>query len=193
MFMFDIETLGVESNSVILSFSCIYFDPSKKDVTYEELLASAFFAKLDAKDQLSRLKRTASEDTLKWWGSMGSEIKAVSFTPKDSDLKAEDAMAKFKEWTEQFPNHDKCIVWARGNLDQVVFCSLETTCGLDNILPFWRWRDVRTAVDLMTGSSNGYATVENFDPVIVHKHNPIHDCAYDVLMMLRGVPNETSI
>ena len=30
MFMFDIETLGIESNSVILSMACIYFNPAEK-------------------------------------------------------------------------------------------------------------------------------------------------------------------
>jgi hypothetical protein len=40
MFMFDVETLGVESNSVILSLACIYFNPDDKP-TYKELVDSA--------------------------------------------------------------------------------------------------------------------------------------------------------
>lgn len=33
MFMFDVETLGKESNSVILSMACIHFDPDGKPFT----------------------------------------------------------------------------------------------------------------------------------------------------------------
>lgn len=183
--MFDIETLGVESNSVILSFACIYFDPTKK-YTYDELVESAFFVKLDTKDQVQRLKRTISKDTLEWWSVLRDEIKNVSFTPKDTDLKIEEALDQFKTWTEKFPNHNTCLIWARGNLDQVAFASLERACGRESLFSYNRWRDVRTAIDLMTGSTNGYATIENFPSYKVLKHNPIHDCAYDILMMLSG-------
>jgi hypothetical protein len=30
MFVFDVETLGKDSSSVILSMACIYFDPEEK-------------------------------------------------------------------------------------------------------------------------------------------------------------------
>ena len=54
MFMFDIETLGKSSESVLLSLACIHFDP-RTDPTYKQLKESAFFVKLDAKDQVNRL------------------------------------------------------------------------------------------------------------------------------------------
>lgn len=185
MFMFDIETLGIESNSVILSMACIYFDVTKQQ-DYQELVNSAFFVKLDVKDQIERLGRTSTKSTLEWWGGMSSEVKAVSFTPKSTDVKAEDAIEQLREWSKQFPNNDKCVVWARGNLDQMALGSLEVACNKTAVFHFGRWRDVRTAVDLMTGSSNGYAKVANFDDSKVIKHNPIHDCAYDIMMMLYG-------
>jgi hypothetical protein len=42
MWMFDVETLGIESNSVILSMALIYFNPEEKP-TYDQLLNNAFF------------------------------------------------------------------------------------------------------------------------------------------------------
>jgi hypothetical protein len=183
--MFDIETLGIESTSVILSFACIYFDPEKKP-TYQELVDSAFFAKLDAKDQAERLKRTVTKSTLDWWTKQSAHAQHVSLTPFFDDYKAEVALEKLREWAKQFPDSDKAIVWARGNLDQMAIGSLENACKVDTVFHFGRWRDVRTAVDLLTGSKNGYCKIEGFDESQVVKHDPIHDCAYDAMMLMYG-------
>lgn len=183
MFMFDIETLGIESNSVILSFSCIYFD-AEKNPTYDELLDSAYFVKLDVTDQMARLGRTSSKSTMEWWAKQSPLTREVSFTPSSTDVKAEDAIEEFRKWTTQFPNHQSAVVWARGNLDQMAMGSLETVCGVKPVFHFGRWRDVRTAVDLLTGSNNGYSNIKNFDETKVVKHDPRHDCAYDIMMLL---------
>jgi hypothetical protein len=183
MFMFDIETLGIESNSVILSFACVYFDP-EKNPTFQDMVDNAFFVKLDSKDQIERLKRTVTKSTLDWWSTQAQENKVQSLNPSDADVKAEDAIEMFREWTTQFPNHTKSIVWARGNLDQMAIGSLENACNIPTVFHFGRWRDVRTAVDLLTGSTNGYSKVPDFDETKVIKHNPIHDCAYDAMMLM---------
>jgi len=51
MFMFDVETLGKESNSVILSMACIHFDPDNKP-SPQQLRDNTFFCKFDASDQI---------------------------------------------------------------------------------------------------------------------------------------------
>ena len=51
MFIFDVETLGKESNSVILSMAAIYFDTTKTP-SHTELRDSAFFVKFDVEDQI---------------------------------------------------------------------------------------------------------------------------------------------
>ena len=50
MFIFDVETLGKQSNSVILSMACIHFNPDEQP-SHTELKQSAFFAKLEVSDQ----------------------------------------------------------------------------------------------------------------------------------------------
>ena len=42
MFIFDVESLGVESNAVVLSAGLIYFDPEKRP-TYQDMLDDACF------------------------------------------------------------------------------------------------------------------------------------------------------
>ena len=66
MFCFDVETLGVESTSVILSYAIVYFDPDTRP-SYQQLLDKTLFVKLDAKDQIKNYKRTVSKDTIDWW------------------------------------------------------------------------------------------------------------------------------
>lgn len=185
MFMFDIETLGIESNSAILSMACIHFDP-KTQYTYEQLLESAFFVKLNAVDQMGRLERTSTKSTMEWWANQIPEVRATSFAPKSTDLLAEDAIQQLRMWAAQFEDFKNGIIWARGNLDQMALGSLELACDLPTIFYHNRWRDVRTAVDLMTGSSNGYCDIKDFDKEKVVKHDPRHDCAYDIMMLLYG-------
>jgi hypothetical protein len=63
--MFDVETLGVESNCVVLSAAMVHFDPEKRP-TYQDLLDNACFVKFDVKQQLTA-GRSASKSTLGWW------------------------------------------------------------------------------------------------------------------------------
>jgi len=187
MFMFDVETLGIESTSVILSMACIHFNPEDKP-TFKQLVESAFFVKLNVMDQYDRLDRTASKTTLEWWDKQGLLLKKQSLLPSISDIPTEKAIDNMKIWSEQFPNHNKCTVWARGNLDEMVLGSMHRKLSQDDLFNFSRWRDVRTAVDILTNSNNGYCEVDhpefNRDEVI--KHNPVHDCAYDIMMLLYG-------
>ena len=186
MFMFDIETLGIESNSVILSMACIYFDVTKQQ-NYQELVDSAFFVKLDAKDQTERLGRTVTKSTLEWWAKQDPVIRSLAMDPSNDDYVAENAIEALRIWSKQFPNNDAATVWARGNLDQMAIGSLENVCKVPPVFHFGRWRDVRTAVDLMTGSTNGYANIPDFDDSQVLKHDPRHDCAYDIMMLMYGL------
>ena len=187
MFLFDVETLGTESKSVILSMAAIYFNPEEKP-NFQQLLDSAFFVKFNSKEQIQVYNRTVSQSTLDWWAAQPTETKDVSFKPKADDLSAVDGIQKFHDWIKSFSDYDKSTVWARGNLDQLVLHSLENDVKVETLFPFWQWRDVRTAVDILTGSSRGYCAVNypGFDVRTVVKHNPIHDCAYDAMMLMYG-------
>lgn len=196
MFMFDIETLGVESNSVILSMACVHFDPSNK-TNHKQLRENAFFAKFDVNDQVHRLGRKIDKDTVDWWKKQCKNARIVSFEPNPKyDVTYELGYHRMLDWVNQF-NEKDTWVWARGSLDQVVFDSITKQCGLETIFTFHQWRDVRTAVDFLYNTKNGYCGVEvppweeTFDPFLhITKHNPIDDCIYDVMMLQYGVPNE---
>jgi hypothetical protein len=188
MFIFDVETLGKESNSVILSMAAIYFDPETKP-SYEDLYNSAFFVKFDVEDQVKRLDRKIGKSTMKWWAKQCDIVKAKSLKPnKALDVKFEDGYEAMREWAKS-KNDDQCYVWARGNLDQLVLDSFEEQLEIEPIWPFGRWRDVRTAIDILYNATNGYCPVNykgfSADAKVI-KHNPVDDCAYDAMMLMYG-------
>ena len=197
MFMFDIETLGVESTAVVLSAAIICFDPEKdSDISFRELVERGLLVKFDAKDQVKRLDRTMTKSTLDWWGKQGDYQQKLSFVPDAKrDIVAEDGLQAIRKYINQYhrgADPQTMTIWARGSLDQMAIDSLALKAGVEPIAPFNRWRDVRTAVDLMTDSKNGYCTVRDLIREEVVKHDPVHDCALDILMLLRGESSEES-
>ena len=188
MFIFDVETLGKESNSVMLSMAAIYFDPETKP-SYEDLYNSAFFVKFDVEDQVRRLDRKIGKTTMQWWAKQCDIVKTKSLKPnKALDVKFEDGYKAMRDWAAS-KKDDQCYVWARGNLDQLVLDSFEEQLEIKPIWPFNRWRDVRTAIDILYNTSNGYCPVnyKGFSAEAkVIKHNPVDDCAYDAMMLMYG-------
>jgi len=191
MFVFDVETLGKKSDSVILSMAAIYFNPDEKP-SPKQMREDAFYAKFDVKDQHTRLKRSINKPTMDWWAKQCDNVRKVSFVPNEIDCYFEDGYEAMRKWAES-KNDPKCWVWARGNLDQLILDDIEEQCGLEPIWFFNRWRDVRTAVDLLYNTQNGYCDVEypGFDARNdISKHNPVDDCLLDAMQLMYGVKHE---
>jgi hypothetical protein len=195
MFIFDVETLGKESNSVILSMAAIYFEPDKEP-SHTQLRDSAFFVKFDVQDQIKRLNRKVGKTTIEWWSKQCENARNKSFKPRADDITFEIGYEAMRQWANT-KNDSKCWVWARGNLDQLVLDSMEEQLELKPIWPFSRWRDIRTAVDFLYGTTNGYvevdtpAWVEAFDSKLhITKHNPIDDCVFDAMQLMYGKKNQ---
>jgi len=185
--MFDVETLGTESNSVLLSLACIHFDPNTKP-TYKELKDSAYFVKFSVRDQVDNYARKINKGTLEWWEKQCQNVKNWSFIPDKSDKTLLEGLQEFHAWVAS-KNDPECTVWARGSMDEVVLQACERATNSDHIFPYNRWRDVRTAIDIFYNSSNGYCDVDHPDFLYerdVTKHNPIDDCALDIMMLIYG-------
>lgn len=189
MFIFDVETLGVESNSVVLSAALIHFDIEKQP-TFQKLLDDACFVKFHAKDQIKRLNRVVDKRTLEWWDKQHSYIKEVSFNPSINDVTAEAGLQYLRDYMAKFPKAHQQTMWARGSLDQLAIDSLAKSVDQEPITGYNVWRDVRTAIDLLYGTTNGYVEVEHaeFNRSSIIKHHPVHDCALDAMQLMYGKP-----
>jgi len=183
MFVFDLETLSTESSAVILSAAMVYFNDG---MSYSDIIDQAIFVKFDAKEQIQKYKRTASKSTLEWWSKQCSMARDISFNPTPTDVSAEDGIELFRDYLK-IDSSPKKIIWARGGLDQTAFESLCNSVDVKPIVRYNQWRDVRTAVDLLASTSdNGYCEINHptFSVQQVLKHHPIHDAAYDAMMLL---------
>ena len=168
--------------------ACTHFIPEDKP-SPEKLREDTFFAKFNVEDQIKRLHRKTGKSTMEWWSKQCENVRIRSFRPDPSiDEKFEDGYERMRQWVDS-KNDPKCWVWARGNLDQLVMDSIEEQCEITPIFYYARWRDVRTAVDFLYGTSNGYCKVdyEGFNPSLhITKHDPIDDCILDAMMLLYG-------
>ena len=191
MFMFDIETLATRSDAVILSLAVIHFNPDDKP-SPERLRGDCFFIKFDVEDQIRRLGRRVDPSTVDWWKRQCENVKRKSVYPTPIDARFEDGHRELDQWV-RWKNDSDAWVWARGNMDQVVFQDIENQVGVDEIFPHYRWRDVRTAVDFLYGTDSGYVVVDYPDfskDLHITKHNPIDDCVLDVMMLIYGRKDE---
>lgn len=186
MFIFDIETLGVESTCVVLSAAMIYFDPVTKP-TYQDLLENTCFVKFNAKEQL-HAGRTITKSTLDWWKTQHEYTRKISFDPSADDMTVKDGIEKLYYFMNKFENPRKQTMWARGSLDQMAIDSLTRKFDMESITEYYVWRDVRTAVDLLCNTAQGYTEIDHpsFKRHEVIKHHPVHDCAYDAMMLMYG-------
>lgn len=173
--------------------ACIYFEPDAKP-SPKELHDNAFFVKLDAQDQIKRLKRSITKSSVDWWSKQCDNVKNMSFYPSPGDIKLEDGLEEMRIWSKRYADSTKSWVWARGNLDQLVLDDAEEQLEVKPIFQYNRWRDVRTAIDFLYETDAGYCDVNypGFNPEInITKHNPIDDCIYDVMMLIYGVKTST--
>ena len=189
MFMFDIETLGKSSESVLLSLACIHFDPAE-ELDWRQLKKDALFIKFDVKDQAKNYQRKIQKDTLDWWNKQCHNVKIKSFITSPDDVSLVDGMKTFTNWAKSKSTDPKEWVWIRGNLDQIVIDSIEMQLGIEPVFSYARYRDVRTAIDFLYNTENGYCKVDHFDfdPYVhITKHDPVDDCVFDIMMMKYGV------
>jgi len=186
-YMFDVETADVESTAVVLSCAIIEFKLDEVP-DYKTLLNRSMFVKFDVAQQVKELKRTVDKPTMEWWSKQSEIVKARSLIPGIYDMEAAMGIDMLRGYAHLDIDPDKnydVTFWARGSLDQLCIDSLAKKSGTDILIPYCNWRDVRTAIDLLCdNAARGYVKVPGFNRDIVHKHDPVHDCAYDIMMLL---------
>jgi len=191
IFSLDIETLGVESTSVILSVGILYISDTRTR-SYQDVLENSIFIKINAKDQIENYKRTVDKNTIEWWKKQGDLQRKYSYVPSSKDVPVTQAIKMCRNWVNSQEN-TKAMVWTRGSMDSSCLDSLFKAAGEDELFPYNQYRDVRTAIDLIypNTSKNGYVEVDQdkcpgFSLDLVLKHHPVHDSAADICMLLYG-------
>ena len=186
MIIVDIETMGVESTTVVLSFGATHLTDQTDD--YQKMLDNSLFVKFDIASQY-QAGRTDTPSTLAWWDRQVDAVKEASLWPNPAkDIHPAEALGIIRYWIMQRlkPNES---VFARGSMDPVALDSIARTFDVPPVVGYTRYYDVRTAIDMAYDSaSQGYVEVDRptFDLSMVLKHHPVHDCAYDGMMLIYG-------
>lgn len=194
-FIVDVETLDVESTSVILSCAVIKFELDEVP-NFNEFCKRALFVKFKAGQQINELKRTIRPATIDWWAKQSKAAQEMSVRIYTTDLPVKDGMKLIRAYAGLMIDSSKnrhVKFWSRGALDQVTLDSLAKAGGEDILIPYNNWYDIRTAVDLLHDGKGGYVDVPGFNDMVVTMHNPIHDCARDLMMLLKGNINKDDV
>jgi hypothetical protein len=133
----DIETLGVDSDAIVLSLGACKFDPHDNTI-YDE-----FHVVLDVDDQMSR-GRTTTDKTLEWWAKQSPEAIDFAFSENDR-MPIDEFLIKFHKWHIGVDR-----IWAQGVLFDMGI--IENLCHMYNAnIPwkFWNVRDSRTLFDFV--------------------------------------------
>ena len=191
MISFDIETLGVGSESVVLSVGIVKFSLNSDELlkvhgtvnnVYQQFLKDALFVKFAVSEQTEMLHRKIEMQAIDFWKNQAQSVIDKSFRRLPSDLHVIEGISQIR----QFCNGEDAF-WARGGLDQIVFESLCRQVGLEPIAEYWCWMDFRTAINLTKDTARkGYCDIPGFDRSQVVKHDPVHDAAYDVMQLMYG-------
>lgn len=179
---FDIETLDIIPHSTILSIAAVAFT-FEEDVGFEEYKRGGLYLKLNPIEQM-KAGRTIDQGTIKWWKSQGP-IAAKILQPSKDDVSMQQAMEQIKDWIKG-SGYDfrESYIWTRGlNFDIPIIEDLFKTNSVPLPYNTWKTRDIRTYIDVLTGSTNGkYELVDTVVNGFV-AHCALDDIAMDVMRM----------
>lgn len=184
----DIETLGIRTNSVILSLGIVTAD-FNEDFDVNRLYENSFFVKFDIKDQVKNLGRTIDERTKEWWSKQDIEVQNEQLMPLNSDVPIKQGLLQAHDWLTNLSDHlynkKNSWIWIRGDLDRNLLENAANQVNIEPLFPFYKVRDTRTAIDLLTDSTNGYCEIDHEMPEL-KKHGPVEDCIIDLMMLKYG-------
>jgi len=165
--MVDIETLGTDTNSVIVSISAVAFDLANGKI------GSSFEIGIDILEQ-ALSGGIIDNSAIAWWYTQSKEAKeALTRIESHSVGKSLDA---FNKWITKnsLVNLKDVKLWGNGSgFDNVLIRNLYRRHDIDFVLPYWCDNDVRTLVTLANIDTRNY----KFDGT---KHNGIDDCLHQI-------------
>jgi len=136
--MIDLETLGVDPDSVILTLGAVKFDPFTDSEPHSEV-----YLKLDTEEQ-ETLGRRIDDNTLAWWSKQSESV--------TKEALSEEGRISVLDFTKHINKF--CVgidyLWCQGPLfDYAMLQNLYTQLGEPCPWNFWQIRDSRTLFAMM--------------------------------------------
>lgn len=188
-FIFDLETLSTHNNALILSisFCCGDYQRQGPEHAIEYVRERGETYRLPIEMQKNRFGRHVEDDTLAWWKNHNDAFEVVMSAGNRIDC-SELYPRIVKHLSLYEYDQKETVVWLRApHFDQPILESFFETVHGKKGVPYshWKIRDVRTAIDIATGSNNGYPENNRDvgDKFGIRKHVPIDDIALDVALL----------
>lgn len=167
--MIDLETLGTQPGSVILSIGAVLFDPSKP---VGECLGGELYSVV-SRQSCEAAKLEVSQDTLDWWEKQSPEARTVLTQALGEGATA--IGAALKELADFIPEGAK--VWSNGaNFDQPLLDVAYNRCGISLPWKYYNSRCYRTIVAL-------HPNEKAIRPPTVCAHNALEDAKWQATHM----------
>ena len=172
----DIETMGTEDDSVIVSIGAVVFNRADEPGT----IISNFHVKVDTESQPNRSITAA---TMLWWmkDDMKSAREAAFGNNEVPKLRLGLALKKLEEFiVDSRPNE----FWACSpDFDMGILSNAYKSFNVKFPGSFWQFRDIRTLESFLYGHGTRVKGKENFIDGVAH--DALHDC----LMEAKTVQN----
>jgi len=165
--MVDIETLGTNSNSAVVSISAVAFDLESGK------LGKQFEVGINILEQIL-YGGIIDNDTVQWWSTQSEEAKGSLVNLDTVSVKG--ALDAFNRWIADTISVDfkDAKLWGNGvGFDNVIIRNLYSRHDKHFVLPYWCDNDVRTLVTLGNINTRDF----KFSGT---KHNGIDDCKHQI-------------
>lgn len=141
--MLDLETLGTQPGSVVLSIGAVAFDP-------DEGIGASFYTVVSVEDSL-RLGLTIDASTLRWWAKQArtTYVEALGEGSEGYVLTLTDALRTFSRWLEINTSGENVRMWGNGaDFDLTLLLTCYRKAGIEAPWKFWNHRCYRTLKSL---------------------------------------------
>jgi len=159
--MIDLETLGVEPNSVVMTLGAIKFDPFSDAEPHTPL-----YLRGDVEEQSEQYGRSIDDNTLAWWSRQSQSIQDEAFGEHQDRVSVQEMLRHLNKW---------CVgldyIWCQGpTFDFVILQDLYKNAQKPAPWNYWQIRDSRTLFSMMPQDPRKAIQEE--------LHNALADCYY---------------
>lgn len=172
--MVDLETLGTEPDTQIISIGAVRFRLDTRD-DVESILGEgrSFYARLDTEEQSAK-GRSTTADTLEWWESQSDEARAVFEEEPEGVLLALKRFLRFCKGGRR--------LWGNGNMfDNTIIRDILKSYDLDHPVYFSNDLDVRTLKRLWNLIKHKGSNIDRPTIKMGEEHNALDDARRQVL------------
>ena len=175
-FMIDLETLGTQPGSVILSIGAVRFDPTQP---LDNCLENTFYCVVGRANS-EGWGLTVDQGTVDWWGKQSTEARKVladAEDPERYDL-LPDSLQMLKEFLGE-----GAVVWSNGaNFDQPLLDVAYNRVDIALPWKYWNSRCYRTIKAICPDA-------KNLEPAKVCAHNALEDAKWQALHLVAMAQN----